>query len=102
MIRLTPTHRRTAYGEMYVDEYTVDSVDLDAIESNMAPDGAELGVVDGDSHWWYSYESQPAIFIDSNGAYTDIETDIRKKERQAYFALSILDSEGVTSGFSKI
>lgn len=93
--RVDPVHHRIddshdySFGSVAVDEVDLDEIDTD----NVTVEREEEGIV-------WQYGDKPEVLIKEDGVYSDSQNR-KEAERQAYFALSILDSKGYVSLFRR-
>lgn len=94
-----PINERTVDGTTYRYKYTFNSVAVDAIEEDMAPDNVDIDH-QGDYVRW-QYGDRFPVFIHREKVTYPEENREKKADNQAYFALSILADAGVVSGFQQ-
>lgn len=99
MNKVKPLHTRRMNGEVYEDEYTFGDIVLGDIDVVDFPDRVTVEKVT-EEVYKYQYEGKPSIVLTSDGFYTEDEVT-KEHRRQAYFAGSILASEGLVSRWRK-
>jgi hypothetical protein len=99
MVEVTPVHRLSKDGGVYVQKYDYSSANADRMELPHEVAGrvwfeGELGV-------WSVYENRPDILIREGTVYGRKGDPRRKRQNQAYFTLSMMAAEGFVSNFRK-
>jgi len=99
MVGVEPKHYKERRNNSYVDEYSFAKAHIDDMDVDWFCDGvytcrSDLGL-------WYMYESNDPILITEDRIYRSIETDAQQAERDAYFALSQMDSNGCVTLLQK-
>lgn len=104
MFNLKPKHRRSADGDDYVDTYTFTTVDVDCAAEKQYPDNSSIvrTTKEGVDGIIYQYRNKPPVFIAEKRVFGFEKENRKKAERQAYFALSMMDSRGCVSGWRKL
>jgi len=98
---VTPVHHRKDSTGTKSVEYTYSEVFVGDVGDNINfPKGGEL--IKNDRHQIiYQYRDTSPIMVKKDGPYKPDNAPVTKAERQAYFIMSILESKGLVSGWSK-
>lgn len=101
--RVTPVNKVYNGNDTYSYRYSFDKVHLDDLRGRL---GNVLGGVDAeykfvDGGLYYKYDGMPAVYIEEFEVFAIDKRKKTKAKEQAYYVLSILESEGLVSGFKK-
>lgn len=98
---IVPYKRYDRDGKTYETRYNFTKVHLDEIDLEMIDgvDNVSAKWVDDGLLW--SYTGKPPVILREGGVFAPKDSNVNEAERQAYFALSILDDKGMVSGFQK-
>lgn len=102
--QVTPVNHVETQGQYYKYEYTFDGVDVEQAAEELSAQNAEIGsrtLEDIGDVVTYQYKSRPKVFISEDTCYVTEGVSAREGENQAYFALSIMDREGLVSRLRK-
>lgn len=94
-----PVKRRRTRGEMYEDTFTYGAVHIEDGVEECFPDDAHV-VVDGD-RLYYQYPNKAPVMVTDEGVHKQDRSSVAAAQRQAFFVLSMMDSEGYVSNWSK-
>lgn len=99
--KVAPINRVEKRDDVYKYRYTYSTIFVDDIDENIdIPTGVRLSIVD-DGILEYQYNDEPRVIITEDGTFVDKDTQRKEGEQQAYFALSVLASEGYVGRFTK-
>ena len=98
---VVPYKRYDRDGKTYETRYNFTKVHLDEIDLDMIHDVNNVGVNWVDDGLYWRYAGKPPVIIREDGIFAPKDSNVNEAERQAYFALSILDDKGMVSGFQK-
>jgi hypothetical protein len=94
-----PVHIREADGKEYRDTYTFTEVHMDFEPEDVFPDDSEWALR-GDT-LFYKYGDKPPMMLRETTVWRMPSSDVGECKRQAYFLLSMLESAGFVTGWSK-
>jgi len=97
--KVHPVQRRYVEGSKYVDEYMFDHVDMSFDADKVMIDDV-IYRKEGDK-LFYRYPGKVPVMVMEDGVYKHGDAMDEAAEQQAYYVLSILDSEGYVSRWRK-
>jgi len=101
LIKVDPVDKRKSDGDTYKYRYSFNRVHLDNLtDDDFKSQDAEVEVYD--DHLVWSYPGKPAVLITEDGCFGSPVNGRNVLQKQAYFALSILDSMGNVSSWKKV
>lgn len=83
-----------SFGEAHVDEL---DGELDRVFGSI---DAEVDLIDG--KLWYKYSGKPEVVVTKDNVYAREGSDRHEATTQAYFVISILESNGFISGINRM
>jgi hypothetical protein len=92
--------RRDNSGKMHTQAYRYDRVAIEDIDSLNLPDGCKAAIK-GEGVY-YQYRDEPPILICEKGAKKHVDHPLKRSQKQAYHALSILDSKGLVVNWRQV
>lgn len=103
LIPVEPVNMRKDGDETYEDSYSFESVDVGSIPESIDIDGVFLHHQEDGVWWLYSGPSgtKPPVLIKEDEVYAPKSAWHNESKVAAYRALSILDSKGLVSFWSK-
>jgi len=90
-VEVVPTNRVRGETSVHEYEYTFTEAHVDEVE-RLDPDGVNIQRVEGGLRW--QYEGEVPVWVESFGVFARKNDDITQAEEQAYYAVSILASNG--------
>lgn len=94
-----PVKRRRTRGDMYEDTFTYSGVHIEDGVKDSFPEDAVV-VVDGD-RIYYQYPNKAPVMVTDEGVHKHDRSNLSSAQAQAFFVLSMMDSEGYVSNWSK-
>jgi len=96
-----PVNHKKTRGEKYADRYTFGEVHFEFDPDDVFAVNAHARIVAKDAVR-YQYDDKPAVIVTPDSVYTLEGTSREDAEKQAYFALSYLESAGYVTGWKKV
>jgi hypothetical protein len=96
-----PVNHKETRGETYTDRYTFGEVHFEFDPDKVFADNAHARIVAKDAVR-YQYDDKPAVINTPDSVHTLEGTPRKDAEKQAYFALSYLESAGYVTGWKKV
>lgn len=98
--RVDPVNYKETRGEIYKDEFMFGEVHHEFDPDNVFPDSVLFNRIDDES-FIYQYVGKVPVMVTRTEVGTVPAGDVEEAEQQAYFVLSMLESEGYVTGWKK-
>ena len=99
-VTVQPINTKTTRGTVYEDAYKFGEVHHDFDADAVFPEDSAVRRVNGEK-FIYQFASKPPIMVTRDEVGTIPAASLDVAEQQAYFCLSILESDGYVSGWRR-